>query len=84
MASRISYCVPRALYFSPPVLAGGLLFVLFHMTIQVAKAVEPRESIACSHCRANADLIVAIADPKGGRTLRVFRCRCGKLTSRQE
>ena len=53
--------------------------------LQVAKAFERRESVhACKHCRANAELIVAIANPKDGRTLRVFRCECGKLTSRHD
>jgi hypothetical protein len=42
------------------------------MTVQVAKAVELRGSVACNHCRANAELIVAIANPKDGRTLRDF------------
>jgi hypothetical protein len=54
------------------------------MTVQIANAFERRESVACNHCRANAELIVAIPNPKDGRTLRVFRCECGKLTSRQD
>lgn len=67
--------------FSP----SGDLPWLPHMTLQVAKAFERRESVvACNHCRANAELIVAIANPKDGRTLRVFRCECGKLTSRHD
>jgi len=49
-----------------------------HMTVQVAKAVELRGSVACNHCRASAELIVAIANPKDGRTLRVFRCEMRK------
>ena len=60
--------------------AGYLL--CFPMTVQIA--FERRESIACNHCQANASLIVAIPNPKDGRTLRVFRCECGKLTSRQD
>jgi len=54
------------------------------MSVQVAKAIEPRESVACSHCRAKAELIVGMTNPKDGQTLRVFRCECGKLTSTRE
>lgn len=62
--------------------AGYLLY--FAMTVQIANAFDRRESVACNHCRANAELIVAIANPKDGRTLRVFRCECGKLSSRND
>jgi hypothetical protein len=51
------------------------------MTVHIAEAAERRESVACRHCPAKAELIVSMISPKDGRTLRVFRCRCGKLTS---
>jgi hypothetical protein len=54
------------------------------MTVQIAKAFERRESAACNHCRAKAELIVAIPNPKDGWTLRVFRCECEKLTSTRD
>ena len=65
-------------------LVRGLLTSVPHMSVQVAKAIERRESVACSHCRAKAELIVAMTNPKDGRTLRVFRCECGKLTSTRD
>jgi hypothetical protein len=46
-----------------------------------AKGIEPRDVVACRHCRATAQLMVSMTSPKDGRTLRVFRCDCGKLTS---
>ena len=80
LVARTAHCVSAR-----RLLAGGLLtYCVPQMTVQVAKAVELRGSVACNHCRANAELIVAIANPKDGRTLCVFRCECGKLTSTRE
>jgi len=35
----------------------------------------------CVLCDRKAELMLSITSPKDGRTLRIFRCECGKLTS---
>ena len=80
LVARTAHCVSAR-----RLLAGGLLtYCVPQMTVQVAKAVELRGSVACNHCRANAELIVAIANPKDGRTsLRIsVRMRKANLDTR--
>jgi hypothetical protein len=60
-------------------LVGGIFFLVEPMTVHIAEAAERRESVACRHCPAKAELIVSMISPKDGRTLRVCRCRCRKL-----
>ncbi len=62
-------------------LVGGI-FPRSKMTFQ---AIEPqKQTVLCRDCRAKADLIVSMTDPRNGRTLRIFRCRCEKITATSE
>src|SRR5215831_6960876 len=49
------------------------------MTLQ--KTAFEADVICCVRCDRKAELMLSITSPKDGRTLRIFRCECGKLTS---
>jgi hypothetical protein len=38
----------------------------------------------CVRCDRKAELMLSITSPKHGRTLRIFRCECEKLTSAED
>ena len=55
---------------------------LVSVRVPSVKPAEPdRQVVHCRHCRSMADLLVRMVDPKDGRILSVFRCRCEKLTT---
>jgi hypothetical protein len=57
-------------------------YELASVRVPSAKPAEPdRQVVHCRHCRSMADLLVRMVDPKDGRILSVFRCRCEKLTT---
>ena len=57
-------------------------YELVSVRVPSAKPAEPdRQVVHCRHCRSMADLLVRMVDPKDGRILSVFRCRCEKLTT---
>jgi hypothetical protein len=55
------------------------------MTFSTPKPADPqREAVRCRVCRAKTELMVSMMNPRDGRTLRIFRCRCEMLTTTAE
>jgi hypothetical protein len=52
------------------------------MTFSTPMPADPqREAVRCRDCRAKTELMVRMMNPRDGRTLRIFRCDCGRLTT---
>ena len=51
------------------------------MSTSRKSAAELRDDVRCGQCLAKTELIVCMTSPTNGRTLSIFRCQCGKLTS---
>jgi hypothetical protein len=55
------------------------------MTFSTPKPADPqRETVRCRDCRAKTELMVSMMNPRDGRTLRIFRCQCGRLTTKAD
>jgi hypothetical protein len=55
------------------------------MTFSTPEPAEPqREAVRCRNCRAKTELMVSMMNPRDGRMLRIFRCRCEMLTTTAE
>ena len=47
---------------------------------EVFSGYEPNPIRACHHCGAKPDLVRTMLDSLSGRTIRMFKCKCGEQT----
>jgi len=47
---------------------------------EVLFSYEPSPVRTCNHCGEKPALVRAMLDPVTGRTLRMFKCKCGEQT----
>ena len=50
-----------------------------HFWIGAAMAQDDRRDLKCTRCGERAKLVARMFDPKKGREVRLYRCRCGEL-----
>jgi hypothetical protein len=47
---------------------------------EVFSSFEPNPVPLCSHCGEKPTLLRKMLDPQNGRTVRMFKCKCGEQT----